>query len=109
MSNSNMLDYTRTLYPEIEPYETGMLDVGEGHQLYYERVGTPSRANTANGPVSTYEVTLKRVRIGAIELRDVAGTVVDGDSPTRVLLGNSFLNRLDMSRDGSVLELRQSQ
>ena len=41
MSNSNMLDYTRTLYPEIEPYETGMLDVGEGHQLYYERVGTP--------------------------------------------------------------------
>ncbi|MHA7818405.1 MAG: prolyl aminopeptidase [Erythrobacter sp.] len=41
MTNSNMLDYTRTLYPEIEPYETGMLDVGEGHQLYYERVGTP--------------------------------------------------------------------
>lgn len=31
----------RTLYPEIEPYESGMLDVGEGHSLYYERVGTP--------------------------------------------------------------------
>lgn len=31
----------RALYPEIEPYETGMLDVGEGHSLYYERVGTP--------------------------------------------------------------------
>ena len=30
----------RTLYPEITPYETGMLDVGEGHSLYYERVGT---------------------------------------------------------------------
>ena len=30
----------RTLYPAIEPYETGMLDVGEGHVLYYERVGT---------------------------------------------------------------------
>ncbi|WP_284125573.1 prolyl aminopeptidase [Parerythrobacter aestuarii] len=38
---SNLIDYERTLYPEIEPYETGMLDVGEGHQLYYERVGTP--------------------------------------------------------------------
>ncbi|QFT77965.1 prolyl aminopeptidase [Erythrobacter sp. THAF29] len=35
------LSYDRTLYPEIEPYETGMLDVGEGHSLYYERVGTP--------------------------------------------------------------------
>lgn len=41
MSNSNMLDYERTLYPEIEPYETGMLDVGEGHQLHYERCGKP--------------------------------------------------------------------
>ena len=30
----------RTLYPEIEPYETGMLDVGNGHSLYWERCGT---------------------------------------------------------------------
>jgi proline iminopeptidase len=36
-----MTDQRRGLYPEIEPYETGMLDVGEGHSLYYERVGTP--------------------------------------------------------------------
>lgn len=31
----------RTLYPPIEPYETGMLDTGEGHSIYYERCGTP--------------------------------------------------------------------
>ncbi|MCB2087528.1 MAG: prolyl aminopeptidase [Sphingomonadaceae bacterium] len=31
----------RTLYPPIEPYDSGMLDVGEGHALYWERVGTP--------------------------------------------------------------------
>jgi proline iminopeptidase len=30
----------RTLYPPIEPFETGMLDVGDGHQLYWERCGT---------------------------------------------------------------------
>jgi len=30
----------RTLYPEIEPYETGRLDVGDGHSLYWERCGT---------------------------------------------------------------------
>ena len=36
-----MMSYDRTLYPEIDPYETGMLVVGEGHSLYYERVGTP--------------------------------------------------------------------
>ncbi|MEN3746297.1 prolyl aminopeptidase [Sphingomonas sp. HF-S3] len=31
----------RTLYPSIEPYEIGMLDVGDGHRIYYERCGTP--------------------------------------------------------------------
>lgn len=30
----------RTLYPEIEPFEAGMLDVGDGHTIYWERVGT---------------------------------------------------------------------
>ena len=30
----------RTLYPPIEPFETGRLDVGDGHSLYWERCGT---------------------------------------------------------------------
>lgn len=31
----------RTFYPEIEPFASGLLDVGGGHQIYWERVGTP--------------------------------------------------------------------
>ncbi len=31
----------RTLYPEIAPYETGHLDVGDGHSLYWELCGNP--------------------------------------------------------------------
>ena len=31
----------RTLYPPIEPYKTGRLDVGSGHSLYYEECGNP--------------------------------------------------------------------
>jgi proline iminopeptidase len=31
----------RTLYPGIEPYASGHLDVGDGHTIYWERVGTP--------------------------------------------------------------------
>jgi proline iminopeptidase len=31
----------RTLYPEIEPSQFGMLEVGDGHSIYWERVGTP--------------------------------------------------------------------
>jgi proline iminopeptidase len=29
----------RTLYPPIEPYETGFVDAGDGHTVYYERCG----------------------------------------------------------------------
>jgi proline iminopeptidase len=31
----------RSYYPEIEPYASGHLDVGNGHRVYWERVGTP--------------------------------------------------------------------
>ncbi len=30
----------RTLYPEIEPFDSGMLEVGDGHTIHWERVGT---------------------------------------------------------------------
>lgn len=32
----------RVLYPEIEPYATGALDVGDGHTLYWEECGNPA-------------------------------------------------------------------
>ncbi len=35
------LSYDRTLYPEIEPYDTGMFEVGDGHSIRWERCGTP--------------------------------------------------------------------
>ena len=35
------LEYPVQLYPEIEPYSTGFLDVGAGHQVYYEESGKP--------------------------------------------------------------------
>ena len=31
----------RDLYPPIEPYETGFLEVGEGHSVYWEQSGNP--------------------------------------------------------------------
>ena len=31
----------RTLYPPIEPYDSGIVDVGDGHRIHFERVGTP--------------------------------------------------------------------
>ena len=41
-ATTNAVKYPTTLYPNIEPYQTGMLDVGDGHTLYYEQCGTPA-------------------------------------------------------------------
>ncbi|MGH3660074.1 MAG: alpha/beta fold hydrolase, partial [Micromonosporaceae bacterium] len=30
-----------SMYPPIEPYDTGMLDVGAGHQVFWEVSGNP--------------------------------------------------------------------
>jgi proline iminopeptidase len=32
----------RTFYPAIEPYDTGMLDVGDGQEIYWEVSGNPN-------------------------------------------------------------------
>jgi proline iminopeptidase len=32
----------RAQYPPIEPYDSGYLTVGDGHELYYEQSGTPA-------------------------------------------------------------------
>lgn len=73
----------------------------------YAVEGTPSFAQTASGIAKVYLVNLKRVKVGEIELRNVKGAVHEGDFPTVTLLGMSFLGRLDMHRQGGVLELRK--
>src|SRR5688572_11675753 len=57
-------------------------------------------SNTANGPVTVYRVSLDTVRLGAIELHTVEAVVIEGDLDT-ALLGMSFLNRVEMKRDGA--------
>ena len=32
----------RGLYPAIEPFKTGVMDTGDGHQIYWELVGNPA-------------------------------------------------------------------
>ncbi len=71
----------------------------------YEIIGEPSLSATASGVVRSYTVRLARVKIGEIQLRDVPATVIDADAPRQVLLGNSFLNRLRMRRDGAAMVL----
>ncbi|MDH3315120.1 MAG: retroviral-like aspartic protease family protein [Gammaproteobacteria bacterium] len=73
----------------------------------YAVEGRPGLSQTASGIVKTYIVQLKRVKVGDIELTNVEGSVHEGDFPTEVLLGMSFLGRLDIQREDGVLELRK--
>ncbi len=72
----------------------------------YRVTGQRGLASTASGVVRSYGVTLDRVKVGDIELRNVRAGVIDGSHPSQVLLGMTFLNRVDMAREGQMLELR---
>ncbi|WP_444896054.1 retropepsin-like aspartic protease family protein [Microbulbifer sp. SSSA005] len=64
------------------------------------------RVSTANGVTRAYKVSLNSVTIGGIKLHNVDATVHSDDFPSVVLLGNSFLSRVDMEQQGGVLLLR---
>ena len=75
--------------------------------LQYRVEGRPGRIETASGLTSAFFLTFDRVQIQSLGLTNVDGIVVDGDYPSVALLGQSFLNRLDMERKGDLLELRE--
>jgi aspartyl protease family protein len=68
--------------------------------------GQPGTAMTANGPTRMWRVTLNSVRVGEIMLNQVDAAVHEHDLPI-VLLGMSFLNRMEMRRDGQVMSLKK--
>jgi aspartyl protease family protein len=59
---------------------------------------------TANGTAEVYHVRLDNVKLGAIELSSVEG-IVSEQGLGIVLLGMSFLNRVEMRREGSTMTL----
>ena len=70
------------------------------------RRGPPVTVQTANGAAAGYETRLDRVRVGPIEMRDVAAVVADGMEADTVLLGMSFLKRVEFTQSGERLILR---
>ena len=67
--------------------------------------GERGYASTANGPAAVYKVRLDTVRVGDISATDVEALVHDGNALPLVLLGMSFLNRVEMRRDGPTMTL----
>lgn len=67
--------------------------------------GQKGYANTANGVAEVYRVQINKVQVGDIVLHNVGGLVHGTMDLPVVLLGMSFLGRLDMQRNGDTLTL----
>jgi len=68
------------------------------------RKGRRVTISTANGPAPAFLVKFDTVRIGDIELTNVDGMVSE-QGLSIALLGMSFLNRVEMQRDGHAMTL----
>ena len=64
-------------------------------------------ASTAGGVVETFRVTLDKVSVGSITLHNITASVVDGSHPTNILLGNSFLSKVEMTEQAGVMVFRK--
>jgi aspartyl protease family protein len=92
--------------------DTGATTVAMNH-FEAERLGIDYRAgnevvvNTANGTVKAFQVTLSSVSVGNIVAHQVTAIVSSTDSPSIVLLGNSYLGKVDLKVDEGVLVLKE--
>jgi aspartyl protease family protein len=68
--------------------------------------GQKGLTQTANGQTLVSKVQLDTVRIGDVTLHNVDALIHQTEMPM-ALLGMSFLNRMEMQRDGSTMTLRK--
>jgi aspartyl protease family protein len=69
------------------------------------RNGRRAAMETANGVAAAYRVKLDTVRVGELLVNNVDAVVMEGDSLPVALLGMSFLNRVDIRREGQIMTL----
>ena len=89
--------------------DTGATDVAVSSEI--ARASGLSRGRnivvaTANGTTTAYSTVIKELQLGQIVERDVAATIVPNLGDIGVLLGMSFLKRLDFAQTGDTLSIR---
>lgn len=71
------------------------------------RAGRRGSSQTANGVATVYLVKIDSIRIGGIDLHGIDALVHEGPGLDQALLGMSFLNRVNMQREGATMTLIQ--
>ena len=79
-----------------------MLDADRMGLAY--KTGQAVQMNTANGVAQGWRIKLNAVRIGDVEVFEVDAVVIPQAMPF-LLLGNSFLSRFQMRREGTLMTL----
>lgn len=69
------------------------------------RNGRKTLMETANGDAVGYRVKLDTVRVGELTVNNVDAVVMEGDTLPVALLGMSFLNRMNIRREGQIMTL----
>lgn len=69
-------------------------------------IGERGIVETAQGRTEAHFITLREVNVGGVKAYNVAATVIDGDFPSEVLLGTSYLNQIQMTNTQGVMVLR---
>jgi aspartyl protease family protein len=89
--------------------DTGATDVAVSVDVA-ARAGLPRGpafpVSTANGSTYAYATVIESVRLGDVVEYDVRASIVPNLEDPKVLLGMSFLKRLDFSQSGDTLILR---
>lgn len=74
--------------------------------LDYRQSSRPAQVFTASGQTRGYGVQLERVKVGDIELRGIDAVILEGNMPPKVLLGMTFLSRVQMGHEGEAMVLK---
>jgi aspartyl protease family protein len=67
--------------------------------------GQKALMRTANGNATGYLVKLDTVSVGSVTVYGVDAVVIEGTGLASTLLGMSFLNRMNMRREGDIMTL----
>lgn len=92
--------------------DTGATDVSVPERianLLQLRRGARLRAVTANGITTAYATTIDRLTVGGLEETNIRASIVPNLPGEQILLGMSFLKRLDFSQRGDTLILSQRE
>jgi aspartyl protease family protein len=68
--------------------------------------GVPLQGVTASGTANGFRIQLRSLAVGGIKVDNVQAAVIEGDYPTIVLLGMSYLQHVDMREQKGVLYLQ---